>query len=96
MHRSAIADLVGLSDALGVRSCDLQPNLVTRAHSERQQRNRAFAAEFLAPMEALRQRVHTDVVPEEVIANLATESHLSSLVIRHQLENRGIARSAVA
>ena len=66
--------------------------LLTRAHSERQQRNRAFAAEFLAPSAGLRSRVSTTVVDSEDIDELATEFGVSSLVIEHQIKNHRIAR----
>lgn len=66
--------------------------LLTRAHSERQQRNRAFAAEFLAPSSGLRQRVSRPVLDGDDIDELAVEFGVSSLVIQHQIENHGIAR----
>ena len=66
--------------------------LLTRAHSERQQRNRAFAAEFLAPSAGLRSRISTTVVDSEDIDELATEFGVSSLVIEHQIKNHRIAR----
>ena len=65
---------------------------LTRAHSERQQRNRAFAAEFLAPAEGLRSRVSGSVADSDDIDELATEFGVSSLVIEHQLRNHRIAR----
>lgn len=68
------------------------PSLVTHAHSERQKRNRAFAAEFLIPADALRRAVPSDVVSEEVVEELAREYQVSSFIIRHQLENHRIAR----
>ncbi len=66
--------------------------LLTRAHSERQQRNRAFAAEFLAPSSGLRSRVSRRVVDGDDIDELGTEFGVSSLVIEHQIRNHGIAR----
>ncbi len=65
--------------------------LITRAHSERQQRNRAFAAEFLAPSSALRQRVSRPVVDDHDIDELAEEFGVSSRVIEHQIANHRIA-----
>ena len=65
---------------------------LTRAHSERQQRNRAFAAEFLAPSEGLRSRVSGSVADSDDIDELATEFGVSSLVIEHQVRNHRIAR----
>jgi hypothetical protein len=66
--------------------------VVTASHSERQKRNRAFAAEFLAPADVLRQRVVGPVVAEEDIQEMADELGVSSYVIRHQIENHRLAR----
>ena len=65
--------------------------LLTRAFSERQQRNRAFAAEFLAPSSGLRTRVSGPVVDGEDIDELAVEFGVSSQVIEHQIANHRIA-----
>ena len=65
--------------------------LLTRAHSERQQCNRAFAAEFLAPSAELRRRVARPVVDGDDIDELATVFGVSSLVIEHQIRNHRIA-----
>ena len=66
--------------------------LITRAHSERQQRNRAFAAEFLAPSSGLRQRVMLPTVDSDDIDELAEEFGVSSQVIKHQISNHQIAQ----
>ena len=66
--------------------------LLTRAHSERQQRNRAFAAEFLAPSSGLRKRISREVVDGEDIDELAVEFGVSSRVVEHQIVNHRIAR----
>ena len=68
--------------------------LVTKATSARQQRNRAFAAEFLIPASALRGRVKWSVVDGDDVDELATEFGVSSYVVRHQLENHQIAQIA--
>jgi hypothetical protein len=68
-----------------------QPWLVTRGRSEHQQRNRAFAAEFLAPAESIRERITADSVGEEDIEDLAHEFRVSDLVIRHQIQNHNLA-----
>ena len=68
--------------------------LVTRGHTERQQCNRAFAAEFLAPAESLLWRVSHQVVDGEEVDSLAKEFHVSTQVIIHQIENHGIAQVA--
>ena len=65
--------------------------LLTKAHSERQQCNRAFAAEFLAPSAELRERVAGPVVDGDDIDELATMFGVSSLVIEHQIRNHRIA-----
>ena len=69
-------------------------SLITKSHSERQQRNRAFAAEFLAPSMGLREKVRRSVVYGEEVEELAEEFGVSSYVIGHQLENHGIAQLA--
>ena len=65
--------------------------LITKAHSERQQRNRAFAAEFLAPSSSLRQRVSRPVVDGDDVDELAAAFGVSSWVIAHQIRNHHIA-----
>lgn len=65
--------------------------LLTKAHSERQKRNRAFAAEFLAPSQGLKQRVRRHVVDSDDMNEMAAEFGVSSLLIEHQLRNHRIA-----
>lgn len=65
--------------------------LLTRARSEQQQRNRAFAAEFLAPSAALRNKVSVASVDGEDMDELAREFGVSPFVIAHQIENHDIA-----
>ena len=64
--------------------------LLTQSHSERQQLNRAFAAEFLAPSDSLRQKVTRQIVDDEEIDDLADEFGVSPFVIKHQIENHRI------
>jgi hypothetical protein len=71
-----------------------QPSLVTRSESEHQKRNRAFAAEFLAPAESLRQRISGDSVGEEDIEELAHEFQVSDWIVRHQIQNHNLASLA--
>ena len=66
--------------------------LVTRGNTERQQYNRAFAAEFLAPSTSLGTKISSPVVDEEQVDDLAEEFGVSPLVISHQIENHQIAR----
>ncbi len=67
-------------------------SLITQSRSERQQFNRAFAAEFLAPSMGLREKVQRRVVSGEEIDELAAEYGVSWLVVKHQIENHGIAQ----
>ena len=66
--------------------------LLTKANSERQQRNRAFAAEFLAPSSGLQERISVQTVDGDEIDELADEFGVSSRVIEHQVQNHHIAR----
>lgn len=68
-----------------------QPSLVTRSDTEHQKRNRAFAAEFLAPAKLLSERINRAIVGEEDIEELAQEFQVSDLVIRHQIQNHDLA-----
>jgi hypothetical protein len=69
----------------------LEPALLTRAGSYRQARNRAFAAEFLAPAAGLRERLSGKIAGIDEVAELAAEFSVPPFVIAHQLENHGIA-----
>lgn len=66
--------------------------LVTRAGTDRQRRNRAFAAEFLAPSEALRARVCSTTLDGDAVDELATEFGVSPWHITHQVQNHKIAK----
>ena len=79
----------GLAEVL---SSPGSPALLTQARSDRQQRNRAFAAEFLAPAAALRTRVPRPVLGDEDVDDLAAEFGVSHWLIAHQLQNHRIAR----
>ena len=67
-------------------------SVLTKARSWRQQRGRAFAAEFLAPSSALRERISTHVILEEDVDQLAKVFGVSSFVIQHQIDNHRIAQ----
>lgn len=54
--------------------------------------NRAFAAEFLAPHTMLKSDLTGTLIGEEEVDELAVEYGVSSLVIRHQIENHRLAR----
>ena len=68
--------------------------LITRSRSERQQRNRAFAAEFLAPSAAIERLVRFPAVNGDDIDELAEEFAVSHRVIERQIANRRIVRIA--
>lgn len=78
-----------IAEVLSSTSADA---LLTKAQSERQQRNRAFAAEFLAPSAVLRKRVSGPVVDGYEVDDLAAEFGVSSRVIEYQLPNHHIAK----
>ena len=68
--------------------------LITRSRSERQQRNRAFAAEFLAPASEIKRLVRFPSVDGDDLNELAQEFGVSHRVIKHQIENHRIAQIA--
>lgn len=70
------------------------PWLVTTGLSDRQKRNRAFAAEFLAPASGIRERVASSVVSSEEVDELAQHFGVSSDAVVHQLANHQIASVA--
>jgi len=71
------------------------PRLATRALDERQRAGRAFAAELLAPAEAIARKLPADRLLEaEDLEELAAAFRVSTEVIRHQVENHGLARIA--
>ncbi len=65
---------------------------VSPLRTERQQMNRAFAAEFLVPHRMLKSDLSAATVGEEEIEDLAVEYGVSAFVIRHQIENHQLAR----
>jgi len=67
------------------------PALISATQSERQKRNRAFAAEFLVPATLLKERLQRDKLDEEEVDDLAKIFGVSSYVIRHQIENHHLA-----
>jgi hypothetical protein len=68
-----------------------ESSLITRSRTEHQQRNRAFAAEFLAPAHSIRARISRDTVDDEDVELLANEFRVSEFVIRHQIQNHRLA-----
>lgn len=72
----------------------LAPNCfaaVSRLRTERQQRNRAFAAEFLVPHQLLKNDLSGSMIEEEEVDELAHEYGVSAFVIRHQIQNHSLA-----
>ena len=65
--------------------------LVTESHTWDQRASRAFAAELLAPADALSQRIRSSSVTATDVEALAAEFNVSSRVILHQIDNHGIA-----
>lgn len=67
------------------------PSLVSEAGTERQKRNRAFAAEFLAPAESIQKNISGHEVTCEEIDEIAYHMGVSSFVIEHQVKNHRLA-----
>jgi len=65
--------------------------LVTTARTERQKRNRAFAAELLAPAAWLRQRFPGEFIGVDDLGDASDELGVSSEVLHYQLQNHRIA-----
>ena len=61
----------------------------TEARTSRQQFQRAFAQEFLCPIEALQEKIQTDQPDEEDIAEAADHFGVSPLLVRTTLVNKG-------
>ena len=79
---------------MGDATASYGAGLVTRGATRRQQTNRAFAAEFLAPSRSLRERITYSTVDDEQVDDLAEEFGVSTQVIRNQIENHRIAELA--
>lgn len=70
------------------------PRLVTSAYSWQQRASRAFAAELLAPRQAIVARIPPSGADGEIVETLSSEFDVSTFVIANQLENAGIAWSS--
>ena len=81
-----------LGDYLG--RTEQGPAILSGLATDRQAQSRAFAAEFLAPADALRQRLRREQVPPDLVDDLAHEYGVSSYVVRHQIENHHLAHIA--
>jgi Zn-dependent peptidase ImmA (M78 family) len=64
--------------------------LITSSINDRQQRNRAFAAEFLAPASLIAKSVSGSPVTIAEVADIAQDFGVSPHVIEHQIKNHGI------
>ena len=72
---------------------DGRERLVTAAFSWDQKASRAFAAELLAPQQALADRVSAPEADVNIIEELSKTFQTSTVVIEKQLENFGIPLS---
>ncbi len=92
-RESETGNVFKLCRALFEYLSDPEPSaaIITRSRSERQKRNRAFAAEFIAPEDRLRDMIGTAWIAEEDIQEIAQNLGASEFVIRHQIINHGIA-----
>ena len=66
--------------------------LVTASYTWEQRASRAFAAELLAPAEALRQRIRGDAVSAPEVEQYADEFVVNPVLIERQIENHALAR----
>ena len=65
--------------------------LLSSLATDSQAQSRAFAAEFLAPANSLRQRISGEYVHVEQTDDLASEFSVSSELIRRQIQNHNVA-----
>ena len=68
------------------------PQLITQFNTDKQKRNRAFAAELLAPSECIRRELRSGVVDQDDIGEIADKFGVQPLIIAHQIENHDLAR----
>ena len=82
-----------LARALGDYMGRSQPGagILSSLITDRQAQSRAFAAQFLAPADSLRARLDGEFLDEEKIDDLGYEFGVAGHVIRHQIENHGLA-----
>jgi hypothetical protein len=66
--------------------------LLTRIGSDRQKRNRAFAAELLAPADGLRQLVSGSRIARDEVTEVASDLGVSEWVVEYQVQNHRIAK----
>ena len=66
---------------------DAPLSVLSGAVTQRQKRNRAFAAELLAPAKAIQKRLPSEMLAAEDIEEVACEFGVSSYVVEHQIVN---------
>lgn len=66
--------------------------IVTGSQTYEQKRNRAFAAELLAPAKLLGEAFEGQPITSDMAEEVASQFSVSPLVIRHQVENHGLGR----
>jgi hypothetical protein len=71
-----------------------EPSLVSTSRSDRQQGNRAFAAEFLAPSSLIRKHLAWKLVDQSEVQELAERFGVSEYVIAHQIQNHDLGELA--
>jgi hypothetical protein len=70
-----------------------KPALVTSSHLSSQKRNRAFAAEFLAPAEGIENMIKGKTsISEEEVQSIAYQFKVSAWIVKHQIENNQLAK----
>lgn len=84
--------LLARSLFLQVCSSGSERRLVTASHTWDQRASRAFAAELLAPADALQQRICGEAVSPREVAQYAEEFLVDSALVERQLENHALAR----
>jgi hypothetical protein len=67
------------------------PVVLTGAKTQRQQRNRAFAAELLAPAKLIQKRLIGSEVGPTQMQDIGDEFEVSAWVIQHQIQNHSLA-----
>lgn len=67
---------------------DTGPAIMTAAHSARQQRSRAFAAELLAPAASIKSMLGGLAPDDDAVTAIAEDLGVSDAVVRHQIENQ--------
>lgn len=91
-YRFALCRLIFDVMLTAAMSKEVSVSIVSASHTARQKANRAFAAEFLAPAQALVGYFqHEGWIDESSIEGAAIQFGVSSAVIWHQVANHGIS-----